>query len=1484
MSNFPSDFDDDVTLPRVDDDITEVGGDAINALRDAVFNIENEIGLGGSGNKTSIAARLGISIDNDGYVRASALTSLGLVALPITDSQVSATAAIKESKLALDYKTADLYNYIAQFNTHLNIALNYVDNIGFKLAPHLVGDTYRHVFTHIDISSSSADYFKNSHNINRNNTNLYTLFRDFNKDLIAHEKADSTSFGSTDPSDPSVGTVPPDNYAHVAAGLWINTNNFSFIPQTINDLQQFAEFIDNSNIFILGTRIQTLFQNGISRTARSSVLTNNVTGQEVIPFTPAKTYLLHGGSNTPVDSFEFGDDIIEFFPTAGQTANEVFDSQFYKVKIGDIVTVNYNSVQVSFVIREIKFVVNGGSRSYAVRIAGKNLKGLTSTTAKITHSLFNTNKYGVLAVAPVNPLQTGVYPSLIVANPRGAEALGIGFNPMRIDETHYKLYLQLYPTGNPAEGVVSLPGVDITGELGVKPGTYSLSSIILSLNTAFRKPGFNYRFIAYQYKGEIGVMLAESYGGASFSIIAGALNTDGYAYNQTNSNISFPNNVIDVFNDIDPLGFGPNGSSIASPAYRSTFLSADAAKLYTKIFVPLKRNNFYIDGGERERLNIEPAQDLDGYGDGYWPAQIVGVSVVGGIRTQVIYQVNRNLMSSGLKIGKTIVAQKEATGTVVNFGRFLIEDVEFNTCLCDGYTDYTTITVYDGVHSTGSPLSSTAPIGTNVRLYFSGDSVGFNTENAYDATTFGGFKRYFEIFVNKDGYTFSQERARFNATGSNEFTYDVVTLYSTPEMSYINIYAVSPKLRGYSAGNNAKKIQLFLNEYNSTTGLFNGNLAAEEGINVGPTIYGRKGEVTRFYDETNVDYIDFIFDANDSIPDFSSPLQMDIQLFDSLALDDEIMIVASCQVNDAIKKISYLKDQRPFGNISEKQLSNSAIDFIGSTARHLNQNGIVRGFALDSGSLNKLHFMGGLAVVNGRFIECNNFIHTARDTLVEVYSSTQYPVLWALCVDDKGDIRAIPLRDDLTGVRPIDRVVRLLDTVDSFEYNVESCSFQEIANNRKDLTIIATYIKTHNGPIINTVTDARKFIKNSSANPAIVWTSDSDMGNFATLPGLLTWLKYNSTFNNTVVLKGAFNFTNPVTFPRFNSPVRFIGDGAIITTTNINGFIVNGNISFENISFIHDYFDGTSNLADYFENEGMITAVVSAASTSATHNLFSNLTVKNCTFDFLSTSSVNRLPAINIAIEDASCENIIIDNNKFLTTVSGGFPNFPVTAGVDLSAVVVITGSTQTVIPDGNTVFPSEISNLRITNNVCSHAQMICVSAPFDEGTSKIISPLVVINGIISGNICGAINILTASALTNTSPEYVNNTSVVTGGKSDKYDMLIVEKNTCKFIYTGFQDGTAAKLITSKVIRAGALLTAGVSSGNLHIINNTVTWIHVGITIANSTLFNVPVLKIKDNTFYASKDIALQDYYNYYGHTIQDPVPNVAIIVDKAIN
>lgn len=659
MSNYPNSIDDDSTIPAVSDDITEIGEEAINALRDAVFAIETEVGLSGSGSSGSIADRLGVSINPDGTIKSSALTSLGLVTLPITNTQISNSAQIAESKLDLDYSTSSLFNTLTTQNSSLNNILTFISGSGSKIEPHINGNNYNHYLSHIEVATNSADLFRNKKSVLRDNSNLYTLLYDINSDYVLHQKADATSLG----------TVPPDNYGHNASGIFVNTSNFSFVPQTATDLQQFCQFIDNSNIFILGTRIQTLYSNGISRTARSSILTNNDRGQDIVSDTPVITYFLNSSSSAPVDNIDNGDDIVEFVPDAASLANNSFDAKFAAIKVGDILTVDYGSFVVPNLIKEIKLLVSGGNKRFVVRINRKNILAGTYS-ARVNKPLFNINKSGTLALAQANS-PTNVLPSLIIGNPRGAQALGLDFNADQLDFTHYNLWLVLYPDGNPTNGFIDLAPIDVTGNKGTTPGKYTLDSVVEATNNAFRKAGYNYRFIAFSHKGEFGIMLADPYGNAGFSIKSGILATSGL-YSDGLSNSVYINNVLGTpgYDTSDALGIGPSKANIASPPYSATYVNSDLAKTPMKLFVPLARNNYYVNGVERERFNLEPGQILDTYGDGYWHATIATKTIIPGTRTEVTYKIEDDLSDVRWVPGQTVVIQKNDAGSVVDFRSF----------------------------------------------------------------------------------------------------------------------------------------------------------------------------------------------------------------------------------------------------------------------------------------------------------------------------------------------------------------------------------------------------------------------------------------------------------------------------------------------------------------------------------------------------------------------------------------------------------------------------------------------------------------------------------------------------------------------------------------------------------------------------------------------------------------------------------------------
>lgn len=1275
MSNFPNNFDDDTTLPFVNDNITEIGGEAINAVRDAVFAIEQSIGLNISGSANSLADRLGVSINPDGSIRASAITSLGLVTLPITQDQIANNAGIPESKLRLDHRTQDLFNYIRDLSNDVNQALGWISITGIKLEPHLDGAIYRHTLDQIDVSVDPINFpfLGNKFRQLRDNLQSYNLVNDINNELLSHQWADGSPFGVIQPVITNDGSNYPSNYAHVASGIFLNTSRFVNIPQTAEDMQLFAEFVDESSILLLGTRIQNLYSNGISKISRSSNLVADGYGQFIIPTTPAIAYLLKTGTNSsPYDDIDKGDDIIEFMPLAADLTSNSFDEKFALVRPGDIVRINYGTIEVPFLIREKKYIQTGGNKKFIVRIAGKNLMYAPTATARIDRPLTNSNKYGVLAAAPVNNQFLSI-PSLIVGSPRGAQCLGVGFSPDEFNETHYLLYLALYPTGNPLDGYTILPGIDVTGNNGTTPGLYTLDSIVNATNASFHQAGFNYRFIAFSYQGEFGIMLADSYNNTSFSVLSAVVAPDG-SLDQLGTNINFTNNVVDLFPVSphlvapDPLGFGPFGAGIASPPFMLSYGSAEAAIIPTVLFTPLKRNNFYVNGTEKERLNLQVGQALDQYGDGYWVATIHNITIFPGPpagRVETTYRIPLDLSTSDLKVGKTLVVQSlTGAGTLVDFGRFIIKDITFD-CSPAVFTD---ITVYDAVHARGASPVPTLGIGNQVAIYFNSDSVSFNAESATDFTSITPFKRHFEIYIDENAYTFTHERGRINISGSNLIVDSSITLYGSSEMAKLDIIRISPKLRGYQFGP-VTKITLNINSFDNSTGLYDGYLASYDGINLthlGPTTIGKQGEIVRFYDETNIDFIDIIFDINQTLVPFSSSQFIDFQLFPTLSLDDEKMLIGTCQLNDTTQVVNRVRDERQFGNISEKELSTSALNFIALPERLLHFNGVIRGFDIVTNNQEFITLDGGSVLVNGKILQINNQIITIPK-IQELYLSTNTNINWGLCVNSIGELVLIALTDFDPTFAPSpsapNRIITVFNAVTGNTYEVDSTSFNNLLTNRKDLTILYIISSTVTGigssaAVSTTSHDVRRYVNDQDSLFNCVVTDGNNQGNFKDFVTAVNWIRLNNHLQNTIEIKGVQSISVDPVLGEFGGPyisVTVIGKGgnaeldinATITNmnhvtfrdlvVNLNGPVTLGNVNFDNClvtcgtssvnyntGFIHNSTISFGTSGSVILNNLSVTES-SVTCTSTTGTTIENSNFSDCTLVFNGGGTLNNV-------------------------------------------------------------------------------------------------------------------------------------------------------------------------------------------------------------------------------------------------------------------
>lgn len=257
-SNYPGQLDTDVELPRVDDNISEIGSEAINSIRDAIFAIQNTIGVNPQGNMGDVVSRINGVIDSNGQLKTSALADKGLITLPIVASQIAPDAGIEESKLDLEYPTASLNASISSVRVDLDTLRTSFTAFVAQTVNHFGGISNRHDGYHIDLVQEI-----------RSSDDVETALHVINNAFTAHEESSSG--------------------AHHALGIAVN-NEFENISAT--DVQGALVELDHLGALAVNEAVDSLHETAVAMNQRGESGTQGNSRVSTLALTIFQTELI----------------------------------------------------------------------------------------------------------------------------------------------------------------------------------------------------------------------------------------------------------------------------------------------------------------------------------------------------------------------------------------------------------------------------------------------------------------------------------------------------------------------------------------------------------------------------------------------------------------------------------------------------------------------------------------------------------------------------------------------------------------------------------------------------------------------------------------------------------------------------------------------------------------------------------------------------------------------------------------------------------------------------------------------------------------------------------------------------------------------------------------------------------------------------------------------------------------------------------------
>lgn len=499
MSLYPTDLDSDVEIPRADDNITEISGDVINSLRDAVFAIQQAIGVNPQGNKSTLTSRVNVSIDSNGIIKRDALDGVGLVSLPITNTHVGTTAGIQESKLDLDHNTQVLRNLIDSLRTDLNGSSSGLSSVTSGFNSHILGIANFHDGYHIKINAGTS--------IGVAGLEATTVGDALNELGAILVSGNPTTTAHID-------TGIPTSFKHIAGKISVDTTNFTTIDRTSTNVQDAIDALDIEASSANSTHVDDLHSNGILKEVNSGVFYNSrlrllgsisgvsyTEGTSVIKISSVTSFASLGVRTGDIIEIETQSGIVDVGTYQIREVGPLQDSD----TLGDLPVLAVNELALFHVFLES-------------RASGDGI------TVSVYRPSTSSSEFAPLACAVRN--NETIVDTISVLNPDAARIVSVGFNGEILNADGYSIALRV-GMGSQIYRELTIPNLN-RERLGLNQANpVSSSSVAERINTHVSDPDLNNNFPITAYRVGNELAIAHNLVGLNYTVEI----SDGYTGN-----------------------------------------------------------------------------------------------------------------------------------------------------------------------------------------------------------------------------------------------------------------------------------------------------------------------------------------------------------------------------------------------------------------------------------------------------------------------------------------------------------------------------------------------------------------------------------------------------------------------------------------------------------------------------------------------------------------------------------------------------------------------------------------------------------------------------------------------------------------------------------------------------------------------------------------------------------------------------------------